>query len=77
MCTRDVTLEAPTPPKVSRTLERMKLKHNITTDPVNEEKQREVEYQPDLLAVSTQYTKIAYDVFKQAVVRLQESKAYV
>ncbi|XP_028040472.1 transmembrane protein 205 [Bombyx mandarina] len=77
MCTRDVTLEAPPPPKVSRTLERMKLKHNIITDPVNEEKQREVEYQPDLLAVSTQYTKIAYDVFKQAVVRLQESKAYV
>lgn len=80
MCTRDVTVEAPLPPpkpKVNRILERMKLKHNITTDPINDEKQKEVEYQPDLLAISTQYTKIGYDLFKQGLVRLQESKAYV
>lgn len=80
ICTRDVTVEAPLPPpkpKVNRILERMKLKHNITTDPISDEKQKEVEYQPDLLAVSTQYTKIGYDLFKQGLVRLQESKAYV
>ncbi|KAG6441911.1 transmembrane protein 205 [Manduca sexta] len=79
MCARDVTTEAPVPakPKVSRILERMKAKHNITTDPISLEKQREVEYQPDLLAVSTQYTKVAYDLFKQGLVRMQESKAYV
>lgn len=78
MCTRDETIEAPPPPpKVSRMLEKMKKKHNIVTDPANDEKQKEVEYQPDLLAVSTQFTKIAYDMFKRGLVQLQESKAYV
>ncbi|CAD0195067.1 unnamed protein product [Chrysodeixis includens] len=81
MCTRDVIDAAPVAPapvlKPSRTLERMKKKHNIVTDPHSMEKQREVEYQPDLLAVSTKYSKVAYDLFKQGLVRLQETKAYV
>lgn len=80
MCARDNIIEGPVvsiPPKVNRTIERMKLKHNIVTDPKNAEKQKEVEYQPDLLAVSTQYSKVAYDLFKQGLIRLQESKAYV
>ncbi|KAJ0182240.1 hypothetical protein K1T71_001609 [Dendrolimus kikuchii] len=81
MCARDnIVDDSPVvsiPPKVNRTIERMKLKHNIVTDPKNAEKQKEVEYQPDLLAVSTQYSKFAYDLFKQGLVRLQESKAYV
>ena len=80
MCTRDVIETAPVvpvPPKPSRTLERMKKKHNIVTDPNCSEKQKEVEYQPDLLAVSTKYSKVAYDLFKQGLVRLQEKKAYV
>lgn len=80
MCTRDVIETAPAappPPKPSRTLERMKKKHNIVTDPSSSEKQKEVEYQPDLLAVSTKYSKVAYDLFKQGLVRLQETKAYV
>lgn len=80
MCTRVETIEAPTapaPPKVSRMLEKMKRKHNIVTDPASDEKQKEVEYQPDLLSVSTQYSKVAYDMFKQGLVRLQETKAYV
>ncbi|CAH0405132.1 unnamed protein product [Chilo suppressalis] len=64
-------------PKSTKSLERLKKKHNIITDPHNEEKQKEVEYQPDLLAVSTQYTKLAYDLFKSTMVRLQETKAYV
>lgn len=74
-----MSAEAPTPPPLQNncTLERFKNKHNIVTDPTNPEKQKEVEYQPDLLAVSTQYTKIAYDVFKQCTTRLQESKAFV
>ncbi|XP_047033620.1 transmembrane protein 205 [Helicoverpa zea] len=80
MCTRDV-IEAPAvvapAPKPSRTLERMKKKHNIVTDPNNLEKQQEVEYQPDLLAISTKYSKIGYDLMKQGLVRLQETKAYV
>ncbi|KPI95173.1 hypothetical protein RR46_12177 [Papilio xuthus] len=55
----------------------MKRKHNITTDPHDEERQKEVAYQPDLLAISTQYSKVAYDLFKQGLVRLQETKAFV
>ncbi|CAH0695546.1 unnamed protein product [Spodoptera exigua] len=81
MCTRDVIESAPAPVAPahvpSRTLDRMKKKHNIVTDPHCSEKQKEVEYQPDLLAVSTKYTKICYDHFKQALVRVQETKAYV
>ncbi|KAM3958609.1 transmembrane protein 205-like [Aphomia sociella] len=80
MCTRDVNnVEMPSAPprKPNRRLERFKIKHNIVTDPNNLEKQKEVEYQPDLLAVSTQYTKLAHDVFKQCMVRLQETKAFV
>lgn len=84
MCnmTRDITVEAPSAspppsPKMTRMLERMKKKHNIVTDPSSSEKQKEVEYQPDLLAISTQYSKLAYDIFKRGLVHLQESKAYV
>lgn len=79
MCSRDVTPVAAPPPesKHNRSLERMKRKHNITTDPSNVDKQKEVEYQPDLLSVSTQFTKVAYDFFKQGLSRLQETKAYV
>jgi hypothetical protein len=75
-----IRFEAPPPkpaPKISKSIERLKNKHNIVTDPNNEEKQKEVEYQPDLLAVSTQYTKIAYDVSKAILERIQESNAYV
>lgn len=75
VCTRDVEV-TPAPAKPNKSLERLKKKHNIQTNPTDEEKQRAVEYQPDLLAVSTQYSKVAYDLFKQAVVRLQETKAY-
>lgn len=80
MCTRDVTVEAPAakaPTQGMSAIERMKQKHNIVTDPTDKDKQKEVEYQPDLLAVSTQYSKIAYDLFKQGLVHLQESKVYV
>ncbi|XP_072938791.1 transmembrane protein 205 [Epargyreus clarus] len=77
VCTRDVEPQVVAQPKPNRALERMKKKHNIVTDPTNEEIQKAVAYQPDLLAVSTQYSKIAYDIFKQVFVRLQESKAYV
>ncbi|XP_013188048.1 transmembrane protein 205 [Amyelois transitella] len=78
VCSRDVKdAPAAAPPKPNRKLERMKAKHNIVTDPMNVEKQKEVEYQPDLLAVSTQYTKLLYDVFKQGMVRLQETKTFV
>ncbi|XP_013177082.1 PREDICTED: transmembrane protein 205 [Papilio xuthus] len=78
VCTRDVAPAIETPPaKPNRTLERMKRKHNITTDPHDEERQKEVAYQPDLLAISTQYSKVAYDLFKQGLVRLQETKAFV
>lgn len=80
MCARDVTpvVEAqPPPPKHHKHLERLKHKHNIVTDPNDAEKQKEVAYQPDLLAVSTQYTKVAYDLFKAAFEQLQETKAYV
>lgn len=81
MCSRDVTpaLDAPPPQETKRngSLERMKKKHNITTDPLNEEKQKEVAYQPDLLSVSTQMTKVVYDYVKSGLVRLQETKAYV
>ncbi|CAK1602502.1 unnamed protein product [Parnassius mnemosyne] len=78
VCTREVAPVVETPPaKPNRTLERMKKKHNITTDPNDVEKQKEVAYQPDLLAVSTQFSKIAYDIFKQGLVRLQETKAFV
>lgn len=81
MCVRDIApavVEAP-PPKTrpNRSIERMKLKHNIVTDPTDEEKLREVAYQPDLLAVSTQYTKLGYDLVKQAAHRIQETKTYV
>lgn len=55
----------------------MKKKHGIVTDPAAEDKQREVAYQPDLLAVSTQYSKLAYDIFKSTLIRVQETKAYV
>ncbi|CAH0727656.1 unnamed protein product, partial [Brenthis ino] len=76
VCTREVE-PAPKPaPKPNKTVERMKKKHNITTNPSDEEKQKEVAYQPDLLAVSTQYSKLAYDIFKQCVVSVQETKAY-
>lgn len=79
MCTKVESIEAPQPPppKVSRMLEKMKKKHNIITDPACDEKQKVVEYQPDLLAISTQYSKVAYDIFKRGLVHLQESKAYV
>ncbi|KPJ10183.1 hypothetical protein RR48_05006 [Papilio machaon] len=78
VCTRDVAPAIETPPaKPNRTLERMKKKHNITTNPHDEERQKEVAYQPDLLAISTQYSKVAYDLFKQGLVRLQETKAFV
>ncbi|CAG9796291.1 unnamed protein product [Diatraea saccharalis] len=82
VCNTQYTLmEAPPVPapalKSTKHLERLKQKHNIVTDPNNEEKQKEVEYQPDLLAVSTQYTKLGYDLMKSAMVRLQETKAFV
>ncbi|XP_053612882.1 transmembrane protein 205 [Plodia interpunctella] len=85
VCSRDVSdaavVEAKPPPppprKANKRLERMKTKHNIVTDPTNAEKQKEVEYQPDLLAVSTQYTKIVYDVVKQGLARLHETKSFV
>ncbi|KAI5645079.1 hypothetical protein NE865_03053 [Phthorimaea operculella] len=63
--------------KQNNNLERLKRKHNIKTNPASEEKQKEVAYQPDLLAVSTQLTKVGYDVFKRTMVRLQETKGYV
>lgn len=77
VCTREVA-PAPEPATVkhNKAIERLKMKHNITTDPTDEKKQKEVEYQPDLLALSTQFSKMAYDIFKQSVVRLQETKAY-
>ncbi|CAH2050913.1 unnamed protein product, partial [Iphiclides podalirius] len=52
VCTRDVAPVVEKPPAANRTLERMKRKHNIITDPNDEGKQKEVAYQPDLLAVS-------------------------
>lgn len=76
VCTREVVAPAPAPAKPSKTLERMKQKHNLVTDPTDAAKQKEVEYQPDLLALSTQYSKIAFDIFKQTLVRVQETKAY-
>ncbi|CAH2102059.1 unnamed protein product [Euphydryas editha] len=77
VCTREAApAPAPAAVKPNKAIERLKMKHNITTDPTNEEKQKEVEYQPDLLAISTQFSKLAYDIFKQTVVRLQETKAY-
>ncbi|XP_045774365.1 transmembrane protein 205 [Maniola jurtina] len=76
VCTKEVVAPAPAPAKPNKVLERLKKKHNIITDPTDAEKQKSVEYQPDLLALSTQYSKIAYDVFKQSLVRLQETKAY-
>lgn len=86
MCTRDLSSEVyevpaveapPEEKKPSKQLERFKHKHNIVTDPTDAAKQREVAYQPDLLAVSTQYTKLGYDLFKASMERLQETKAYV
>lgn len=65
------------PKKTSGIIEKMKRKHNIVTDPNSSEIQKHIEYQPDLLAVSTQYSKIAFDLFRQTMVRLQETKAYV
>ncbi|XP_041975419.1 transmembrane protein 205 [Aricia agestis] len=76
VCTRDLKTPEPAPVKPNRALERFKLKHQLRTDPHDEAKKKEVEYQPDLLAVSTQYSKIAYDTFKHALVKLQETKAY-
>lgn len=80
MCTAQSTLaDGPPPapaPKISKQLGRLKHKHNIVTDPNNEEKQREVAYQPDLLAVSTYYTKVGYDLFKSTLLQLQDTKAY-
>ncbi|CAK1540349.1 unnamed protein product [Leptosia nina] len=77
VCTREAPIAAPVKQnQPNKTLERMKKKHNIVTDPGDEEKQKEVAYQPDLLAVSTQFTKIAYDAFKEVMARLQETKAY-
>lgn len=81
MCTRDM-VEIPKPKvqepkKTSGIIEKMKRKHNIVTDPNSSEIQKHIEYQPDLLAVSTQYSKIAFDLFRQTMVRLQETKAYV
>ncbi|CAB3241210.1 unnamed protein product [Arctia plantaginis] len=81
MCHRDVVeIQAPAAqPKKSSSgiIERMKKKHNIVTDPSSSEIQKKIEYQPDLLAVSTQYSKVVYEFFKEATVRLQETKAYV
>ncbi|XP_075977422.1 transmembrane protein 205 [Anticarsia gemmatalis] len=82
MCTRDVVeIQAPAPAqpvkKPSAVIERMKRKHNIVTDPSSEEIQKQVEYQPDLLTVSTQYSKVAFNFFRDSLVRLQETKAYV
>ncbi|XP_047520123.1 transmembrane protein 205 [Pieris napi] len=78
VCTRDSPIEAPVKQsQPNRTLERMKRKHNIITNPADEEKQKEVAYQPDLLSVSTQLTKVVYDAAKDLMVRLQETKAYV
>lgn len=86
MCTRDIISEDTAAPpaapersssKSARIIERMKKKHNIVTDPSCCEKQKEVEYQPDLLSISTQFSKVAYDIFKRGLVHLQESKAYV
>ncbi|XP_023941624.1 transmembrane protein 205 [Bicyclus anynana] len=76
VCTREVVAPAPAPVKPNKALERLKKKHNIVTDPTDEEKQKAVEYQPDLLALSTQFSKLAFDVFKQGLARLQETKAY-
>lgn len=59
-----------------KTLQRFKRKHNLITDPTNEKKQKEVEYQPDLLAVSTQLSKAAFDLAKQQWVRFTYTKAY-
>lgn len=82
MCTRDETVAAAPEPVVqtvakSNVLERYKHKHNIVTEPLSAEKQKEVAYQPDLLAVSTQYTKLGFEVFRQGLERLQETKGYV
>ncbi|XP_026319765.1 transmembrane protein 205 [Hyposmocoma kahamanoa] len=63
--------------KPVKTLQRLKTEHNLVTDPANEEKQKEVEYQPDLLAVSTQLTKAAYDVVQREWSRFKLTNAYV
>lgn len=79
ICTRDtsplVVTSKPSPAKMNR-LENMKRKHNIKTDPGDEEKQKEVAYQPDLLSVSTQTSKVIFDYMKQLAGRFQETKAY-
>lgn len=76
VCTREVTAPKPAAAKPSKTLERMKMKHNIVTDPTNIEKQKEVEYQPDLLAMSTQFSKLAFDIIKQSLERFKDTKVY-
>lgn len=86
MCNRDDTLAADMPiqevkekkpHKPHKTLQRLKTEHNLITDPTNEEKQKEVEYQPDLLAVSTQLGKVAYEFVQREWSRFKLTNAYV
>lgn len=83
VCNRDDTLAGDLPVqevkevKPHKTLQRLKTEHNLVTDPTNEEKQKEVEYQPDLLAVSTQLSKVAYDVVQREWSRFKLTNAYV
>lgn len=82
VCNRDETLAADLPIqevkeiKPNKTLQRLKTKHNIITDPTNEEKQKEVEYQPDLLAVSTQLAKVIFEFAQREWSRFKLTNAY-
>lgn len=82
VCNRDDTRAGETVQEVKetkppKTLQRLKTQHKLVTDPTNEEKQREVEYQPDLLAVSTQLAKLSYDVAQREWKRFKLTNAYV
>lgn len=83
MCVKRNVISEAAPPvqevkatKSLKMLQKYKTKHNIVTDPTNMDKQKEVEYQPDLLAVSTQLTKVIYDIAMRQLLRFKNTKAY-
>lgn len=83
VCNRDDTLAGDMPiqevkqVKSHKTLQRLKTEHKLVTDPTNEEKQKEVDYQPDLLAVSTQLARVSYEFIQQEWARFKLTNAYV